>query len=212
MRRPSLALGALLGGLTSLPLMALWYLGEQLAGLLFVPFDVFDWLARTLPGDVITLGIDVMVRSIETLNLGPTSTAAKTIEQLMGLGLALAGGVVLGIVVAWLLRVTSWRGWQAGTLVGVVAFLPIVVIEFDLAGSGDLGLARNPALSLLWLALTIIGWGAILGDVLARQEAPQMAGEADIGRRDALVKIAGGSVAIALGAWGVAVSWGVRAR
>ncbi len=203
MRRPSLALGALLGGLTSLPLMALWYLGEQFADLAFVPFDIFDWLARTLPGDVITLGIDVIVRTIETLNLGPTSTAAKTIEQLMGLSLVLAGGVALGVVVAWLLRATSWRGWQVGTLVGLVALLPIIAIEFGLAATGDLGVARNPALSLLWLGLTIIGWGAILGDLLERQEAPKVAREADVGRRDALVKIAGGSVAVALGAWGL---------
>ena len=67
MRRHSLARGALLGGLTSLPLMALWYLGEQLAGLPFVPFDIFDWLARILPGDVITLGIDTIVRTIDAL-------------------------------------------------------------------------------------------------------------------------------------------------
>jgi len=79
-QRSSIVSGALLGGLTSLPVMALWYLGEQLAGLPFVPFDVFDWLARTLPGDVITLGIDAIVRTIDTLNLGATSTAAKTIE------------------------------------------------------------------------------------------------------------------------------------
>jgi DMSO/TMAO reductase YedYZ molybdopterin-dependent catalytic subunit len=137
------------------------------------------------------------------LNSGPTSTAAKTIEQLMGLSLVLAVGVVLGIVVAWLLRATSWRGWQVGTLVGLVTLLPIIAIEFDLAATGDLGVARNPALSLFWLSLTIIGWGASLGHLLERQEAPQVAGEADVGRRDALVKIAGGSVAIALGAWGL---------
>jgi hypothetical protein len=42
MRRIFLLIGALLGGLTSLPLIALSYLGQQLAGLPFVPFDVFD--------------------------------------------------------------------------------------------------------------------------------------------------------------------------
>ena len=36
MKRPSLALGALLGGLTGLPLIALWYLGQQAAGLVFM--------------------------------------------------------------------------------------------------------------------------------------------------------------------------------
>ena len=48
-----------------------------------VPFDIFDWFARILPGDVITVGIDAMVNIIDTLNLGSTSETAKLIEQLM---------------------------------------------------------------------------------------------------------------------------------
>jgi DMSO/TMAO reductase YedYZ molybdopterin-dependent catalytic subunit len=196
-RRPSVAFGALLGGLTSLPLVALWYLGEQLAGLPFAPFDVFDWLARTLPGDVITLGIDTIVRTIETLNLGPTSTAAKTIEQLLGLAQILVGGVVLGALIALALRATTWKGWQVGSLIGLAACLPIIGVEFDL------GLAGDPALATLWLALSIIGWGVVLGSLLDGRAAPGVSAETDIGRRAALVRIAGGSVAVALGAWGV---------
>ena len=42
MRRATVWRGALLGGLTSLPVLALLYLGEQLASLPFVPFDLFD--------------------------------------------------------------------------------------------------------------------------------------------------------------------------
>ena len=64
MRRQPLRYGALLGGVTTLALVALFFLGEQFAGLPFVPFDLFDWLARVLPGDVITLGIDGIVRTI----------------------------------------------------------------------------------------------------------------------------------------------------
>ena len=86
MRRISLFMGALVGGFTSLALMALWYLGDQLLGLPFVPFDAFDWLARNLPGNVITLAIDTIVRVITTFNLGATSPTAKLIEQLLGLG------------------------------------------------------------------------------------------------------------------------------
>jgi len=177
--------------------MALWYFGEQLAGLPFAPFDVFDWLARTLPGDVITLGIDVIVRAVSALNLGPTSTAAKSIEQLMGLGLVLGGGVVLGIVVARALSVISWTGWQVGALVGLAASVPLIAIVISLGAGG------SSALALLWVALSTAGWGAILGSLLDVREAPQVAEEADAGRRAALVKIAGGSAAIALGAWGL---------
>jgi DMSO/TMAO reductase YedYZ molybdopterin-dependent catalytic subunit len=197
MRRHSLALGALLGGLTSLPLMAIWYLGEQLAGLPFVPFDIFDWLARILPGDVITLGIDTIVRTIDALHLGSTSTAAKTIEQLQAIALVLGAGVILGIVAAWLLRVTSWKGWQVGALLGLAALVPIIVIEFDLGALGD------PAPATVWLALTIIGWAVILASLLDAQEALQVSEQTNAERRAALAKIAGGSLALGLGAWGV---------
>ena len=195
MRRPSLALGALLGGLTGLPLIALWYLGQQVAGLLFVPFDVFDWLARVLPGNVITLAIDTIVNVIRTFNLGPTSSTAKFIEQLQAIGLAVTGSVILGLVIAWGLRRSSRPGWQVGLVAGLAALLPILAIELTL------GIAGNPALAVLWLALTTIGWGALLGSLLDGQATSPVAGEVNVERRAALIKIAGGSAAIALGAW-----------
>ena len=207
MKRPSIAYGALVGGLTSLPLMALWYLGEQLAGLLFVPFDLFDWLARVLPGDVIALGTGAIVRAITPLGFASTSTAAKRAEQLMGIAMVLGGGVVLGAVVAWIMRRSSWPGRRIGGLAGLAAFLPILLIEFDL------GVVGNSVLSVLWLALTTIAWGVVLGSLLDSQavapesgeqeSAEQKSGEADASRRVALVKIAGGSAAVALGAWGL---------
>lgn len=196
MRRTSLVFGALVGGLTSLPLMAIWFLGERLAKLPFVPFDIFDWLTRTLPGDVITLGIDAIVRIINTFGLGPTSTAAKTIEQLQSIGIFLAGGVLLGVAVALALRQITRPGRQVGTLLGLLASIPILVIEFGLGG-GISGLAG------IWLVLTMIVWGAVLGSLLAREAARPVAAEVDSGRRAALARIAGASAAIAIGGWGL---------
>jgi DMSO/TMAO reductase YedYZ molybdopterin-dependent catalytic subunit len=191
-----LILGALLGGLTSLPLLALLYFGWRLIELPFLPFDLFDWLARTLPGDVITLGIDAIVRLVQTLNLGSTSTAAKTIEQLMALGMVVVGGVVMGAVVAGLLRRDERSGWQAGAGVGLVFFVAAAVIEFNL------GLFVRPLLALLWLALLIVGWGASLGHWLRAQPA-SLTAETDVSRRAALVRIAGWSAMVTLGAWGL---------
>jgi DMSO/TMAO reductase YedYZ molybdopterin-dependent catalytic subunit len=195
-RRPSLLLGALLGGLTGLPLMALWFLGEQLAGLPFLPFSIFDWLARTLPGGVITLGIDTMVRVIDTLNLGSTSTTAKLTEQLMAMGIVLGGCVVLGVIMAWVLGVSSWKGWQVGAAAGTVAFIPVIVV------ASALGIMSAQA--LVWLAVTIFGWAVILGSVLETQATPtEITDEVRTARRRALISIVGGSAAIALGAWGL---------
>lgn len=43
--------GALAGAMLTVAMIALFFAGWQLAGLPFVPFDVFDWLARVLPGN-----------------------------------------------------------------------------------------------------------------------------------------------------------------
>src|SRR5258706_15367115 len=134
MRRSAVGLGALLGGLTSLPVLALLYLGELLASLPFVPFDLFDWLARVLPGGVVTAGIDALVRLITALNLGATSVAAKRIEQTSALLLFVLGGAILGVAIVLLLRRHIWPAWQAGAIGGIVAFLLISALEFGRGG------------------------------------------------------------------------------
>jgi DMSO/TMAO reductase YedYZ molybdopterin-dependent catalytic subunit len=207
MRRSAIWRGALLGGLISLPIVALLYLGEQLAGLPFVPFDLFDWLARVLPGGVITAGIDTLVRLITALNLGATSLAAKRIEQAGGLLLFVACGTAFGDAIVLLLRRRAWSAWQAGAIGGLVAFFLISALEFGRSG-------WNPAVgTVLALALLIIGWGVVLGVVLGipREAQPTPAARDEISRR-ALLQLAGGSLAIALGAWGLARLLAARDR
>jgi DMSO/TMAO reductase YedYZ molybdopterin-dependent catalytic subunit len=203
MRRPSLFVGAVLGGLTSLPLIALSYLGEQWAGLPFVPFDLFDWLARVLPGNVITVGLDTIVRLITLLGLGPIGGTAKRIEQFLGILLVIAGSVVLGFLMALIIRSSNWTGRNVGAVIGFVAFLFFAAIEINLRTS----IAGNPVTALLWLAFLIVGWGILLGTWLAREDvaatAPTMTEESRAARRALLVKLAGGSIGIALAAWGL---------
>ena len=161
-KQPSMTLGALVGGLTSLPVIALLYLGEQFSGLPFVPFDLFDWFARVLPGDIITLGIDSIVKLIRTLNLGPTSQSAKLIEQLLALGIFIGIGFVLGAVIAWAIRRIDGPPWQVGAGAGFVLFLGVAGIELYL------GLGPNMMVAALWLVLILIGWGALVGRSLGQ--------------------------------------------
>ena len=103
-RKPSLWLGALVGGLLTMTLMSVLFLADQIAGLPFIPFDVFDFVSRQLPGPLLTFGIDSMVEIIIAFNLGETSAAAKIAEQLMGLGaFFLMGAAAIGIVY-WLMN------------------------------------------------------------------------------------------------------------
>jgi DMSO/TMAO reductase YedYZ molybdopterin-dependent catalytic subunit len=210
-RRPSLLLGAILGGLSSLPLIAIAYLGEQWAGLPFVPFDLFDWLARVLPGEIITRGIDTIVRLVAALGLGPTSVAAKHIEQLLGLCLVVIGGVLVGLVVSLLLRDRPWPGSVVGAGVGLVVFLLVGGVEAGLA----LPLRRHPVESLLWLAILIIGWGGLLGMCLTERrlaERRALTAEARAARRTFLGQFVGGCLGIALVAWGLARAVGAQER
>jgi hypothetical protein len=85
-------IGSFVGAMLTLSLIVVFYLGWKLAGLPFIPFDVFDWTARVLPGRVLALGIDTMVKVIRALNIGPTDVTAKTAEQAMAVvGMFVAG-------------------------------------------------------------------------------------------------------------------------
>src|SRR6202035_5288346 len=88
--------GALVGALLTASLIAVSYLGWKLGGLPFVPFDLFDWLARGLPGSGVTAGIGSMVGVGRVLHVGNISTAAKGAEQI----LAIAGVLAVGVVAA----------------------------------------------------------------------------------------------------------------
>ena len=104
MKAKQIISGALVGGLLTLPLMALQYLADQLYGLVFVPFDVFDWMAGLLPGSVITFGIDAMIDMLRLLGFNVANTA-KIAEQLMAVGqylvLGIAAGGVYFIILYW---------------------------------------------------------------------------------------------------------------
>ncbi|MEW5989303.1 MAG: molybdopterin-dependent oxidoreductase, partial [Chloroflexota bacterium] len=197
MKEPRLRLATLLGAITSLPAMALFYLGQQLIGLPFVPFDLFDWLARVLPGDVITLGIDAIVRLINLLNLGPTSEAAKRIEQLQAIGLFVLLGAAAGVIIAWLLRRGRRPADRVGAVVGLVMAAFFTLIELNLSQ------ASPSPLLLPWLAILPIGWCGLLGHWLAKGSGPEMSDEGRAIRRALLLKLAGGSAGVALGAWGI---------
>lgn len=181
MRRPGFLSGAWVGALLTAALTGVLFAAGGLAGGPFVPFDLFDWLARVLPGPVVTFGIDTMVDAIVLLNLGSVSEVAKTAEQVLALVIFLLGGASIGGAT---FAVLSRRGGASlrpaattGALVGVLAFL--------------VGLRVNPAVqgaplaSLAWLLAAFAGWGAALGWAHARLVAtPAAKPRPDGSRRD----------------------------
>jgi hypothetical protein len=59
------------GALSSLPVMFLAFLDQQLAGFTFIPYDLFDWLTRVLPGAFVGASVEFLVRLVSTLRTPP---------------------------------------------------------------------------------------------------------------------------------------------
>ena len=66
--RPGLVTGVLIAAMLTASLIAFFYLAWRVAGFPFVPFDVFGWMTRILPGQVLAAGIGAMVTVIRALN------------------------------------------------------------------------------------------------------------------------------------------------
>lgn len=161
------------GALLTVPLMAIFFLAFRLMGLPFVTFDLFDWVARVLPGDVITLGIDSIVGLIGGLNLGPTSATAKTIEQLMALGLFLAVGIVAIVIFYAGLRARPIkRNGLPGVIFGLIVAVPLLFISARVGLPDELA----PVLAIGWVLIAFGVWGFLaerIYDRLTRLDAAE---------------------------------------
>lgn len=210
MGKPTVLTGAFIGALLAAPLAALSFLGAQLAGLPFIAFDLFDWIARLLPGPVITFGIDLIVNTISAFNLGPTSSTAKTAEQIMAVGMLLGAGALLGAVffALWNARSGQERpsGIALGAGLGVVAML--------ISAGVNRSASAAPIFSAVWLVVLFAGWGAALDMVYARlasAKATPMTGSGELGRREFLVRVGGASAVLTFAGASLGSAFGSRA-
>ena len=163
MKRLGLGTGALVGLLLTAALTGIMYLGDQLFGLPFVPFDLFNWVARELPGSLITFGIDMMIDTMLFLGLS-VADAAKTAERFMAITMFLFGGAAAGAVY---FAVMNWRQAKGDRFSGLVMAalfgLPQIAISIFITQS-----TVNVFIQLLWLALLYLAWGMALSMVYGR--------------------------------------------
>jgi len=177
--KPTPATGALIGVLLTAPLIALFYLAAGVLGTPFVPFDLFDWLARVLPGGIITFGIDLIVSLIAALNLEDTSRTAKTAEHSMALLVLLVIGAAAGAALFARLR---WReakpDYRPGLILGAVIGAPAAI----LSGTLNQTASADPFLSPGWILLAFLAWGASyvwVYNALTPSPSPSGRGEED---------------------------------
>jgi DMSO/TMAO reductase YedYZ molybdopterin-dependent catalytic subunit len=169
---PGLVTGALIAAMLTASLIAVFDLAWKVAGLPFVPFDIFDWMTRILPGQVLAAGIGAMVTVIRALNLGPTAAAAKAAEQAMGIGGTFFTGTIAGTILFSIIRaLRGQNAYSLGFALGIAMGVPAELISKTIGQTASTG----PWLSAMWVLGAFLLWGATLG--LADRQVLAVAGK-----------------------------------
>jgi DMSO/TMAO reductase YedYZ molybdopterin-dependent catalytic subunit len=205
MKRRAVAMGALAGGLLTAALTGVMYAANQWPGLPFVPFDLFNWMTRVLPGDLVTFGIDAMIDTFIFLGIDVADTA-KTAERASAILQFLAIGVVLGAVYFALMGARSSRGGRAGGLVtGALVGLPLMAISLAISQADMI-----PLLSLAWILGAFLVWGWLLDLAYARlaaapeaETAAEAREVARLDRRKFLVQLGASTAVVTVAGAGV---------
>jgi DMSO/TMAO reductase YedYZ molybdopterin-dependent catalytic subunit len=206
-RKLRLGTGALVGLLATAPAVALMALADRLAGLPFVPFDLFDWTTRVLPGGLVTFGIDSMIAALEFVGLDVADTA-KTAERATAV-LAFVVLVTLAGVLffAFFALRRSRPDTASGLVMGALLGLPLAAISLAIGGARE-----RPLVSVLWLAVVFLGWGVLVAwafrrTVPAAAVGARAAGAASVERLDRrrfLVRLGAASAVVTVAGAGLA--------
>jgi DMSO/TMAO reductase YedYZ molybdopterin-dependent catalytic subunit len=161
MRHPQLVkagTGLAVGALLTAPLLAVFALGS-LAGLPSVPFTVFEWLIRVLPGRLVIFGLELTVRILQGLGFNIKNTA-KTAEQVLALGSLFVGGLVIALLFFLLVRTADRQRIRRYAL-GIGAAVGIFSLVLTLLESAPTGITGKIVASIWTLGLFLV-WGAAL--------------------------------------------------
>ncbi|NIT62242.1 MAG: hypothetical protein GWO39_00060, partial [Gammaproteobacteria bacterium] len=136
---------------------------SALLGVTFGPFALFNALTRSLPGPLITFGIDAMIDTFRFLGIDVADTA-KLAEQAMAMLLSFVLGALSGPILLLILRRRQGPdarlvGTAFGTAVGLIA--GALVANF---GREQVSVFLEAG----WALLAGAAWGAVLGSALSR--------------------------------------------
>jgi DMSO/TMAO reductase YedYZ molybdopterin-dependent catalytic subunit len=177
--KPAAWQGALVGGMLTASFIAVSFLGWTAVGLPFLPFDLFDWITRLLPGSLVTLGIDSTVTLSRALGASSLGAAAKTMEQAIAVGGLFATGVAAGAVMFVLLGLIHEPALLLGAILGAMLGGVSLLIEQQLDR-----IATGPAVGGPWVFATVFTLGLAFGWVYDRLSGA-IGGGANAGPTDA---------------------------
>jgi len=82
MKRTSLSNGVWLGGITGEGLLALLYLANRISGAPWLPLDFWNWQARLVPRNLLSLAVSGISHTLSKLVGAPEAAWGKTSEQI----------------------------------------------------------------------------------------------------------------------------------
>jgi DMSO/TMAO reductase YedYZ molybdopterin-dependent catalytic subunit len=192
--------GITVGFLFSLPWLTLMYAGQRLFAWIHLPFELFEFLSRSLPGKIVTLSIETLIQFVTLTGLGQTSATGKLIE----IGLAYLLGMIVLSLLGGLLAVTVGKFDMAWQIKGVLFGSIMGLLSIFLA-NWDGGLQINMGVNIIWLLSSSFAWGIGLawGLELFRRASSH---EQDADRKRVIGQLAIGSagltaLAFGLGRW-----------
>ena len=207
MKKPGILNGALIGALLTAPMMAVFYVGWKAVTLSFVPFNLFDWLSRVLPGALVIFGIENMVKVIRALHLGSTAVVAKAAEQSMALIIFFLIGVISGVIVHALVRLLKKSTLITGTVLGIVIAVPNIIISLMV----DQTIRVSPVINVIWIFLVFAVWGFSFGRIYQALGIDREADQAvQIDRRRFLIRLGGVTAVITVAGASVGMLFGRR--
>ena len=193
--RPSIVTGALAGFWLGFPYVALSLLAERFTGLRPLSMNIFDLLARQLPGGLVTATLELMVRLLQGLQLGRTDVLAKWLQfglaHVLAFGMLALLGALHGALAGWRAWPTPRRGAVLGLALWVLAWL------IDLAAHWE---AVWSPIRLLTSLLLSCGWGMAVAwlheQTSGRAERFPVEAQGGTSRRAFLARVGGAALAL----------------
>ncbi len=158
--KPGVGSGALVGLLLMAAALSLLYLIAGLLNLPYAPLKAFDWLARNLPGGLVTSGLELLLGLLNALGL-PLSQTGKLAQGILAHVIFLTAGALGGAALFAVLR-------QAPAEADITPGLAL-----GAAGASALVLMVNavsidpPGPAWFLLALVLLGTGMAWGGLTA---------------------------------------------
>lgn len=208
MKKPGLLAGILIGAVLLLPVMAVSYLGTTLAGFTFLPFALFDWIGRVLPGGLITSGIDSMVATVNAINPGATSDTYKQAEQIMALFMFVpVGALASSAFFALLPRLLRNRAPRPALLPGILLGAVMALVMLLIIAAIPPTRTTDAITDSIWIAGLLVLWGVMVGYVQYRLayavDARNDASAQALDRRRFLVQVGGATAVVTVAGAGL---------